>query len=319
MTRILNAEPLDYSPEARAILQTLGEVVERPLDRAGLIEQLPDYHVLLVRLGHHVDRELLDAGRSLRAIVSATTGLDHIDVEDAHRRGIEVLSLRGETGFLSTIHSTAEHTWGLLLALQRRIVPAFMDVQRGNWDRDRYRGHELAGKRLGLLGLGRLGRRVARYGRAFDMQVGAYDPYATNWLEGIHRFDDLAVLLAQSDVVSLHLPLTEQTENMIGPEQFAQMAAGSVLINTARGRVIDQDALLQALQQGRLAGAALDVLTGELGDIENHPLVDYARHHANLLLTPHIGGATFEAMARTEVFMARKLASFLRQQGLISA
>ncbi len=316
MIRILNAEPLGYSAEARAILEQVGEVTELPLTRAELIEALPRYDVLIVRLAHQVDRELLDAGAHLKAVVSATTGLDHIDLDHAAARGVKVLSLQGETAFLRTVHATAEHTWALLLALMRRLAPAFEAVKRGEWDRDRFRGRELDGKRLALLGLGRLGARVAHYGLAFGMEVSAYDPYVTGWMEGVPRAATLKALLANADVLSIHVPLNGETRGLIGARELEVLPAGAVLVNTSRGEVLDESALVAALGSGRLAGAALDVVAGERSPGQRGvSLVEYARTRDNVLLTPHIAGATHESMRKTEVFMVNKLVELLRRDG----
>ncbi len=314
MIRILNAEAHGYCEEARTILKELGALTEGDLNREELLAQIGEHDVLIVRLAHQVDRDVIDAGHHLKAIVSATTGLDHIDVAYAQSRGIKVLSLKGETAFLDTVWATVEHTWALLLALQRHIPHAYASVQRGEWDRDRFRGCELYGKRLGIVGLGRIGRKVARYGLAFHMDVLAYDPYATAWVDGVTRCPTLASVLSQSDVLTLHVPLNDETEGCIGAEELARLPEGAVLINTARGAVLDEGALVGALESGHLAGAALDVICYEREAAlrRSSPLLVYAATHHNLLVTPHIGGATFDSMAKTEVFMARTLASVLR-------
>ena len=175
--RILNAEPDRYSVRARAALEEVGDVTEEALDREGLLKALPAHDALIVRLGHRVDTALLDAAPRLKVVATATTGLDHIDLKACKERGVEVLSLRGENEFLRSVVATAEHTWALLLALIRRIPAASAAVARGEWDRDAFRGRELEGKRLGILGLGRIGERVARYGQAFGMEVRGYDRY----------------------------------------------------------------------------------------------------------------------------------------------
>ncbi|UCD77126.1 MAG: hydroxyacid dehydrogenase [Desulfobacterales bacterium] len=310
---ILNAEPLGYSAEAGAVLSELGNVVAKEMSRSQLLREVSDFDVLIVRLANQIDRELIGAGRRLRAIVTATTGLDHIDVAYARQQGIAVLSLRGETDFLQQVQATAEHTWALLLALMRNIVPASIAARQGQWDRDKFRGHELFGQRLGIVGLGRLGQKVARYGQAFGMRVAAYDPLVEEWLEGVRRKLTLTDLLKKSDILSLHVPLNTETEGMIGAAQLALLPAGAVLVNTSRGRVIDESALIKALTNRHLAGAALDVVAFER-DTESRmksPLFAYARNHDNLLITPHIGGATYESMAQTELFMAHKLKKFL--------
>lgn len=314
MIHILNVEPLGYSEEARGLLRQVGELVEMPFCRAELLAQLRDYDVLIVRLAHQIDHEVIDAGPRLKAIVSATTGLDHIDVDYAASKGIAVLSLRGEIDFLRTISATAEHTWALLLSLLRRIPGACAAVQAGEWDRDAYRGHELDGKCLGIMGLGRLGHKIARYGQAFNMQVIAYDPFASEWVDGVERCTGLADFLRRSDVLTIHVPLNPETTHLIDAAALALLPPGAVLINTSRGEVVDETALIHALESGHLLGAALDVITHERDPYrrQNGPLLAYARTHDTLLITPHVAGATYESMAKTELFMARKLVDFLR-------
>lgn len=319
MIRILNAEPDNYSPEARQILTSIGELVERRLSQAELIQWVPDFNILIVRLGLTVSREVIEAGRRLRAILTATTGLDHIDVELAQDKGIAVLSLRGEVEFLCTVSATAEHTWGLLMALVRHIPRAAESVRDGDWNREAFRGHDLCGKRLGILGLGRIGEKVARYGLEFGMQVYAFDPYRNDWPVSIVHCPSLDDLLQRSDVLSLHVPLNPETFLMIGKRELALVPQGAVLINTARGAILDEAALVDALVRGHFAGAALDVIEDELNaeKRQNSLLLAYAREHDNVLITPHIGGATVESMARTEVFLARKLQHWSERERLI--
>jgi D-3-phosphoglycerate dehydrogenase len=264
-------------------------------------------------LAHKIDREVIDAGSHLKTIVTATTGLDHIDVDYASSRGIIVLSLQGESEFLQNINATAEHTWALLLALVRRIPQAFLSVRAGEWDRDRSWGNELKGKFLGIIGLGRIGRMVARYGIAFGTAVAAFDPHAKDWMDGVNRQSNLSDLLRSSDIISLHVPLNDETVGMIGAGELALLHPGAVLVNTSRGEVVDEASLVQALQKRALAGAALDVICSELDQAKwrSSPLMAYASTHENLLITPHIGGATHESLSKTEVFMARKLATHL--------
>ena len=312
MSRILNLEPQDYSPVARAVLDRLGDVSDGPLTRSELMDRVGECNVLIVRLAHRIDREILDRAGQLRVVVSSTTGLDHIDADYAASKGIAILSLRGEVEFLRGIPATAEHTWALLLALVRNLPAAVQSVRAGEWDRDRFKGHELAGQQLGILGLGRIGEMVARYGLAFGMRVSAYDPFRQGWMERVDRASSQADLFGRSDVLSIHVPLNEQTVRLVGEAELVRLPAGALLVNTARGQVIDEPALQQALESGRLAGAALDVLADEtMGQLKSSLLLAYARSHTNLIITPHLGGATVESMAATEVFMANKLKEFL--------
>lgn len=310
---ILNLEPEGYCDEARAVLSQLGEISNGPLCRRELLERISAYDILIVRLHHQIDREVFEAGKNLKAIVSATTGLDHIDLETAKNLNIPVLSLKGEQTFLSTITATAEHTWGLLLALMRRIPEAIDSVQAGLWNRDALKGHDLEGKRLGIVGFGRLGKQVSIYGSAFRMRVAAYDPFLDTWPTTVLRKPSLPELLADSDVLTIHVNLHPGALKLIGRSELAALPRGSVLVNTSRGQLLDEAALLDALVFGQLGGAAIDVLADERqhDTRQNNPLLAYAKHHRNLLITPHIGGATHEAMSKTEVFMAHKLTQFI--------
>jgi len=305
-----------YSEEARAVLCSIGELVEEQLDRAGLIARIPDFDVLIVRLGHQIDREILDAGTRLKAIVTATTGLDHIDLKYAEQMGIRVLSLRGETEFLRTVSATAEHTWALLLSLLRRIPSAFSSVRAGQWERDRFRGIELNGKCLGLIGLGRIGQKVACYGLAFGMSVRAYDPYLLEWVDGVVRCVSLPELLSNSNVLSIHVPLNKETTGLVGLPEFKLLPSGSVFLNTSRADIVDETALLKSLENGTLSGAALDFIPDEryVRKRLSSPLLAYVCHHENLLITPHLGGATYESMKKTEIFMAQKLVTWFKTE-----
>jgi D-3-phosphoglycerate dehydrogenase len=314
--RILNIEPSDYCEDARSLLMDLGSLTEKEMARDELINELNNYDVLVVRLSNQIDQEILNAGRRLLAIVTATTGLDHIDVEYAKECGIAVLSLQGETDFLRSILATAEHTWAMLLALMRRIVPASQDAIRGNWNRDAFRGHELQGKHLGLVGFGRIGLKIAEYGQAFGMEVAAFDPFTKEWKKDVGRAQSLDELLKWSNILSLHIPLNAQTHQIIGAPELALLPQNAVLVNTSRGQLIDENALVKALGSGRVSGAALDVIDNERNEKQRRKsqLLAYAKQHDNLLISPHIGGATYESMAKTEMFMARKLANFLSVQ-----
>jgi D-3-phosphoglycerate dehydrogenase len=245
----------------------------------------------------------MDLAPSLRWIVTPTTGTDHVDVAAASARGIDVVSLRG-AGFLRDVSATAEHTFALLLALARRVVPAAAAVRDGEWRRDALLGLELRGRVLGIVGLGRLGRMVAGYGRAFDMSVLACDTDPGAFAEdGGVTAATLDDLLRSADVVTVHVSLDEATTGLLGPHRIASMKHGALLVNTARGEVVDEAALLDALRSGRLGGAALDVLSGDAswaGRVPpGHPLVAYAAEHDNLLLTPHIGGYASDAVRIT--------------------
>ena len=311
MNKILILEPESYSPQALEILRGLGVLELNTLKAPDLPQDIGDYDVVIARLAYRLDASFLEQARNLKVIVSPTTGLNHIAVDAAEKRGIRVLSLKGETDFLKSVTATAELSWGLLLALIRHLPAATEDVLSAEWRRDLFKGHELSGKIIGIIGCGRLGRHVARYAEAFGMRVIIND---IKTVEGYTQVS-LDDLLAQADVVSIHASYNESTHNLLGARQFGLMKQGALLTNTARGEIVDEAALLDALESGRLAGAALDVVTGENAGksdwLHHDPLLAYARAHQNLLITPHIGGATTESMAKTEIFMANKLAALI--------
>lgn len=314
MLRLLILEPEGYSQEAIDILRDFSDIDYGPLSRGELKKAISRYDGLIVRLGHKIDREILDNAINLKFIASATTGLNHIDCDYAKKLGIAILSLKGETDFLDSIHATAEHTWALILSLIRNIPVSMRNVYEGRWDRDAFKGSELFGKTLGVIGYGRLGKKIARYAKAFGMNVIVNDVKRVHPDEGI-TFASLDTLLEDSDIVTIHVPYTRANHNLISIEQINKIKQGAYLVNTSRGEVLDEHALLESLVSGHLAGAALDVMCGENEKdprwMRSDPLIAYAREHTNLIITPHLGGCTFESMEKTEIFIARKIRSFL--------
>ena len=310
--KLLIAEARGFSPQALEILQGAFEVRMADLGRHDLLNAVADADILWVRLRNHVDQEMLAAAPQLRCVVTNTTGLNHIDLNAAEQRGIRVLSLRGEVDFLGEIRATAELALGLLLALVRHIPAASRHVCTGGWDRDHFKGHELSGKTAAVVGYGRLGRIMARYLKGLDLTVIAVDPApeaARKALEDGTALLPLADALARADIVTLHVDLTPKTVGMFDGITLARIKRGAWLVNTARGELLDERALLDALETGRLSGAALDVISGEyMARMANDRLIDYAATHDNLLLTPHLGGNTFESLEKTEIFLAKKLA-----------
>jgi len=315
MQRILIAERDGFPAQAVARLKGVARVSLEDLDRAGLEEAVADADVLWVRLRHRIDRRLLDCAPRLKTLVTPTTGLNHVDTEELERRGIALLSLRGEVEFLRDVRATAEHTIGLLLALLRQLAPAAADTQAGGWRRDRFPGAEIYGKTVGIVGYGRLGRIVSRYLKAFEARVIVTDPKLPDgYRDGIVEALPLTGLLAESDIVSLHVDLNPATRGFFTAARFREMKWASYFLNTARGELIDEAGLLAALHEGRLRGAALDVLSNETSaGMGGHPLIEYAHRHTNLLITPHVGGCTAESKTKTELFLAQKLADLLER------
>lgn len=312
--RILHAEPARYGPEERRIVEAAGDVDYVECDGQGAFVAAlagAPYAAAFVRIGLAVDAAAMDAAPSLRWVVTPTTGLDHIDLALASDRGVEVISLKGETHLLDTVAATAELTWGLVLALLRHITVAHAAVLEGRWERAPFVGTELRGRVLGVVGCGRLGRMVAGYGLAFGMEVLVHDLDADQLARApvgalTTGLDDL---LQGSDVVSLHLPLDASTVGFLSAERIAAMRLGAVLVNSARGELVDEPALVAALRAGHLAGVAVDVVADDSrwpGVVPPaQPLVALARERPDLVVvTPHIGGYALDAIATTRRHVA---------------
>ena len=314
MIRILCPEPSSFSSAGLEFARRFATVCEQEMGQVELESEALDYDAVLIRFNRRIDERMMQGGR-LKAILSPTTGLDHIDLEAARRHRIRVYHLRGQRKFLSGISATAELTVALMLATIRNLPQAIDAVKQGSWQPGPFRGREVYGKTLGIIGCGRLGSKVARACLAFGMRVVVYDPYIRRLPAGVERALSLPSVLAHSDVVSLHVPLRPETRHLIGRQEFEQFKAGAVLINTSRGAIVDSEALLIALQTKKISAAALDVIEHEekVNRMSQHPLIDYARQHSNLLITPHIGGSTFESVEQTDLFILKR---YFQDQGI---
>lgn len=296
--RLVLADPL--SEEGLEILTTAEGLIVDDLSkrsRSELLESLNGTSGLIVRSATMADEELLDRASSLEVIGRAGVGLDNIDLEAATRRGIAILNApAGNTT------STAEHTFALLLALARGIPDAAASMRVGSWERKSLKGAQLAGKTLGVVGAGRIGTEVVRRARAFGMEVLVSDPClsAARARELGVRSVPLERLLEVSDYVTLHVPLVDDTRHLIGAAELQRMKPAAALINAARGGIVDEAALIAALEVGDIAAAALDVF-------ENEPLPDDdpLRRCPNLIMTPHIGASTPEAQREVAIEIAR--------------
>jgi D-3-phosphoglycerate dehydrogenase / 2-oxoglutarate reductase len=306
-------EPDNFSPAAAETLRSAGDVVLEPCDPASLPRVLAECDVFWFRLGHRIDSGALGATPRCRLIACPVTGLDHIDLEACRARGVRVVSLRGETSFLRDVRATAELTIALALALLRHVPAAIAAVHQGEWNRDRFRGGELCGRAVGIVGVGRLGSIVARYCQAFGARVFGYDPRADLADAPLERMPTLESLLEAVDLATIHVSYDASTHHLFDHRAFARMKPGSLLINTSRGGVIDEVALLDVLESGRLAGAALDVLQDEPNVGVDHPLVAFARKSSRLIIVPHIGGNTFESFEKVERFLADRVVQALQE------
>ncbi|MBH11253.1 MAG: hydroxyacid dehydrogenase [Candidatus Marinimicrobia bacterium] len=241
-----------------------------------------------------IDLKILKSSKKLKVISTATTGSDHIDIQSAESMGINVLTLKNDKDLLRNLTPAAELTWALLMNVARKVISASKHVNNGSWVRENFPGIMLKDKTLGIVGCGRIGQWISKYGNAFGMNVQGYDPFVKPWPNQIKR-KSLEELFVSSDFITIHVHLTKDTRKLINSRLMGTIKPGAVLINTSRGGLIDEKALLKALISKRLSGAGLDVLDGE-PNISNHPLVNYARKNDNLIITPHCGGFSLDAL-----------------------
>jgi D-3-phosphoglycerate dehydrogenase len=278
--------------------------------REQLLQLIPEFDAYMCTVRLQVDRAVIDAARRLKLVAAYSTGTDHLDLAGLAERGIAVVSLKNDRAILDQVTSTAELAFGLLLTCARHLPLCFEATRQGRWERHKLAGQQLSGKTLGIVGCGRLGAMMAGYGQAFRMNVLAADPHITAFPEGVTPVD-LPALLAGSDFISLHVHLTPETKYLLGARELALVKRGACLINTSRGGLIDEAALIQEMRSGRIAAAGLDVIDGEWREDKfNHPLIAYSRENPRLYITPHVGGTSPDAIRLTARHTFRKVLAF---------
>lgn len=239
--------------------------------------------------GFILDESVL-GGSSVKLINTCSTGTNHIDLNYCSKNNIVVWSLTNDMELINDLPSTAELAFGLMCSLFRKIDAGYNDVKNGNWNYEPFMGKQIKGSSAGIIGFGRLGKIMKNLCAAFGMNVYVYDPK-----EGFHDLDEL---LQKSDVISLHVHVTDVTRDMINKNFLAKMKKGSYLINTSRGELVDEKAIIKSIQANHLSGYATDVIRDEFGDIQSSDLVDFARVNSNVLITPHVGGMTWEGQSK---------------------
>ena len=279
--------------------------VKRGLPPEELARIVGQYHGMIVRSGVKVTAEVLDTPGELKVVARAGVGVDNIDVPVATAKGVIVMNTPGG----NTV-STAELALTLMMALSRKIAPATASLRGGEWNRKAYQGTQLAGKTLGIVGMGRIGRAVAGRAHALEMRVLGYDPFFAGSPDAtVEMVKDLSELCKRADYITVHVPKNKDTTGMIGEEQFAAMKPTARVINAARGGIVDPDALLKAIQEGRIAGAALDVYTAEPPATEAEKQLI---QEPNVLCVPHLGASTQEAQEQVALDAAEQLVEALR-------
>ena len=276
------------------------------IKKYGTDEDLKTAHALIVRSKFKLSKEVLDMCPVVEVIVTCTSGYDHIDLKETEKRGIKVMYTPDANAV-----SAAELTWALIMAAQKHVVAANKDVKAGHWNRDLFVSHELAGHNIGIVGLGRIGSRVARMARAFDMHVLAFDPYQTEeTFKACHATRcSYEEILKQSDILTFHVPFTFETKNMFGRSQLEYVSPELILINASRGSVVNEDDVVEALNNRKLKFAALDVFAKEPLNRESKLL---KCQHA--ILTPHLGAFTHEAFLKASNEGAKRIIEFFNEK-----
>jgi D-3-phosphoglycerate dehydrogenase len=313
--KILITESENFSLKALEALQNYFYVELADIkSREKLVLNIVDFEIIFVRLGYEIDKEIIQKAKKLKYILTATTGLDHIDVEFFESLGGKVISLKGETAFLEAIPSTAEHTWALLLSLMKRIPSSFQHVKNGEWNRNLFINSNLKEKKIGILGLGRVGKQVAKFADAFEMEVGFFDMLPIK--SEFKKFETPKDLFRWANILSIHIPYSIENKKFVNKELLSYSKRQSFIINTSRGGVWDEKEVATLLEKGELSGVATDVLESELNlkSISSNPLVLLAKKKYNVIITPHIAGATKESMEMTEEFIVDKFLKYINSK-----
>ena len=300
--KILCLTPIKHLDGIYEYLETFGEVDYRP-NMNGFDFSFVDmdkYDVIFCnpnKQNYKLDEYILKHFNG--TILTASTGLNHIDIDYCNEKGIKVMSHKEDMELLNELPSTSELAFGLMSSMLRNIPNGFNDVKNGGWDYDKFMGHQLKGKIIGLIGYGRLGKMMETFCNAFGMTVKIHDPY-----EG---YDDLDLVLRESDIISLHVHANDETRHMINKKTLVKMKNNSYIVNTSRGEIVNEHDIVDTLRSGKLKGYATDVIEDEYGSRENSPILNGIKEGLNILVTPHVGGMTWEGQQKAYKWSISKL------------
>ena len=299
--KILCLTPIKHLDGIYEYLERYGDVHYSPdLSEEDFVYfDMDEYDVIFCnpnKQNYMLDKNTLGAFKG--TILTASTGLNHIDIKYCEEVGIKVLSHKDDMELLNQLPSTAELAFGLMLSIVRNIPSSFDDVKLGGWDYDMHMGNQLQGKTIGIIGYGRLGKMMETYCNAFGMNVKIHDPY-----KGFDNLDDVL----KSDIISLHVHVNDETRHMIDKKILTLIPKKSYIINTSRGEIVDEDDIIWSLRKGHLKGYATDVITDEYGDRHNSPILQGIKEGLNILVTPHVGGMTWEGQQKAYKWSIDKL------------
>jgi len=309
MSKVLIGYPLDKHGVFEDVLKPLSarhSLTIRDYGYEWLSRHAHEFDIIVASLKVVIDDAIVDNAKNLRLIFTPTTGRDHIRIVKNAKR-VKVLTLNDYREGIQSINSTAELGFGLVLALSRKLMLACSDVvKRGRWERNDFLGRELNGRMMGIVGMGRIGQKIAGYGEAFGMEVIYWDKAGRQRWRKIPRLEKL---LSLSDFVIVSITLSDRTQHLINMDNIGTIKKGAALVNVSRGKVLEEEAICRALRQSVLSGVGVDVLEYELQDFRKSPLYRYARKNprANVIITPHIGGATIDAWQRVFKLVFEKI------------
>jgi D-3-phosphoglycerate dehydrogenase len=301
-------ESNDFSTDVIKKLSDLGEI--KFFDDEEIDSFVGDKEILFIRLKYFIGKDILNHATKLKYICTPTTGLNHIDLKECEDRGIKIISLKGESDFLSTIRATPEHTFGLVLSLLRNYKRAFLNIENNEWNRELYKGSELYENSVGIIGFGRVGKILAKYFEAFGSKVYFYDiDDSVEEINGAIRSSSIEEVIDSSNIVILSASYIESSHKFFD-KKYIDLLENKYFINTARGELVDEEYLLSKLEHNFFKGIAIDVIQNEQSNNNLDKLLKLTESN-NLILTPHIAGATYSSMYRTEEFIVNKLKEYI--------
>lgn len=311
--KILATVPITHLDETCHVLESIGDVtyLKYPT-REEVLDIIPRYDALFPNVRLMLDEEIINRAERLCVISTPSIGTDHIDLSYCNSKGIDVLSLEADHDVMKEVPSAAEFAFGLMLNLVKNMPWGFQSVLKGDWNGVKFKGRDLKGRTLGVVGAGRIGSKLVKLALAFEMNVYINDILDKSDIVGARQVG-IDELFNKSEIISIHVPLNDMNRSMVNDTWFKKMK-GVYLINTSRGAVINENHLVEALEKGNVKAAALDVLCGETSDaISDNILIEYARNHSNVMITPHCAGKSIDGQNITFTHAARKLVRYFQK------
>ena len=308
---ILAISKCDDLPSVKESLSSLGNVTYNfDLKQDDLKDTINDYEIVFVPTNLKFNKEVWTNESKIKVIATPSVGIEHIDVKFFREKGVKIISLKNKFELTKKIYSPAEIAFSHVLNLSRNIVSAINDVKSNNWFPNNHIGNELNGKVIGIVGMGAVGTIMSNYCKAFGMKVVCYDPHKNVHDSDIKQYNCLKELLSESDIVSVHVDLTESTRDMFTSQEFKCMKDTAIFVNTSRGEIVNSVDLLHALKTNEISSVGLDVLSGERHEEGRKSLVDYSKQSNRLIITPHLGGSTIEARLKRSNYICKLLSEW---------